>query len=72
MGKKIVLAVFGGIALTGLLLAIVGFVLGGRPGAYTVRDGQMVYINSSGERISFANAPSWMGKHHWGSLGFGS
>lgn len=59
MGKKIVLAVFGGIALFGLLIVIVGFALGGRPGSVTVRDGQFVFANRT-EEVRLANAPYWM------------
>ena len=58
MGKKIVLAVFGGIALLGLLMSIVGWALGGRPGHIRVSNGSMVYRAGS-ESVEMGQAPWW-------------
>ncbi|MDL2254427.1 DUF4097 domain-containing protein [Ruminococcaceae bacterium OttesenSCG-928-I18] len=58
MGKKIVFAVFGGIALLGLLMSIVGWVLGGRPGTLRVSEGEVLY-QADGESVAVAKATGW-------------
>lgn len=63
MGKRIVLAVFGGVACVGLVLMLVGFMLGGRFGSVTVVDGQMVYASGE-ETVAFAKAPAWANNIH--------
>lgn len=63
-GRHIVLGIFGGIVLLGLILAIVGLALGGRPGGIRAEDGEFVYY-SGGERTAFAPAPRWMDESWW-------
>jgi len=58
MGKKIVLWVFGGIALAGLVIAIVGFAIGGMPGSISLIDGQWVY-HSGPNNVPLFSAPKW-------------
>lgn len=66
MGKKVIIAVFGGIAVLGLIFMIVGFALGGRPGSLTVRDGDVVYLTRN-ESVRVGSAPGWMRNwHFWG------
>lgn len=60
--KKTIFSIFGGIFLIGLALVIIGFALGGRPGTFTVRDGQFVYL-SSRDNIVLGSAPAWMGEN---------
>ncbi len=59
MGKKIVLAIFGGIALVGLLLMITGFALGGRVTNMSAENGRVV-LNTGSEKIDAGAAPRWM------------
>lgn len=58
MGKKVVLAVFGGVALLGILTAIVGFAMGGGGGSLNVRDGHWVYHGREGT-VQLGTAPHW-------------
>ncbi len=60
MGKKVVLAVFGGIALLGLVMSIVGWALGGEVGSLQVEEGEMVY-HTSQKSMNVGPAPYWMG-----------
>lgn len=62
MGKKIFLSICGGIAICGLILAIVGLALGGRPGSITVAGGQLVYANRD-EVVPLIDTPGWI--VHW-------
>lgn len=59
MGRKILLAVFGGIAVFGLMLAVVGFAMGGHPGSLTVEDDSLVFYEG-GEGTHIARAPRWL------------
>lgn len=69
MKGKIAPIIFGSLALAGLLLAFVGFAMGGRPGAITLRDGQLVFL-SSRDNVSLGAAPGWFGENwNWG-LGY--
>ena len=52
MGKKIVLAIFGGIALVGVLLMITGFALGGRVTNLSAENGRVV-LDTGSEKILF-------------------
>lgn len=58
MFKKVLLAVFSGIALFGIVLTLVGFLLGGRPGTVYSDGGQLVFENSR-ESFAFGTAPYW-------------
>lgn len=56
MGKKIVMAVFGGIALVGVLLGIVGFAMGGRPVNFRAEnDGLYMVAGSKRHKVSNTN-----------------
>lgn len=59
MKKKIVLAVFGGIALVGVVLCLVGFAFGGRIANIQV-DNDGVYYDTGKERRQIAAGNSWM------------
>lgn len=60
MGKRIVLAVFGGIALIGLIIVIVGFAMGGKPGSITFSEGNTVYESYNGEETHVLwHGPQW-------------
>lgn len=76
MNKKILLAIFGGLAGVGVLLMLVGFAMGGRPGSIGVDDnGDMVYVNPREEVCLERKAPRFwyrmdslmggrFGRHH--------
>ena len=69
MGKKIVLAVFGGIVAFGVVLALVGVLLGGQMGNFGAQDGHIVYTEN-GQQIQLASTPRWIENipsWHWGS-----
>lgn len=59
MGKKITLAIFGGIVGFGLILALVGVFLGGNLGSYGYEDGYLVY-REGGTVVQTAQAPRWV------------
>lgn len=65
MGKKIVLAVFGGIALVGLVIMLVGFGLGGRPGSITT-DGDSLLYSTPRQTVRLGRAPAFMRNWHSG------
>ncbi|MDL2328102.1 DUF4097 domain-containing protein [Ruminococcaceae bacterium OttesenSCG-928-A11] len=58
MGKRVVLAVFGGIALLGLIVMIIGVAMGGRPGSVQIEDGSIVYASGQ-HTVRLTDAPYW-------------
>lgn len=61
MGKKIVLAVFGGIALVGVILSIVGFALGGRVATVEV-EGDGIYYVAGPKRKELGRGGIWLSR----------
>ncbi len=75
MGKKIVLAVFGGIAVLGLLTSVAGWLLGGRVGNLNTVDGYLTYT-AGGKTVQVSKAPAWIDRlgyyiNHWDENRFG-
>ncbi len=60
MAKKIVLIVFGCIAAAGLVIAIIGFALGGWFGSFMVYQGRLVY-EERGVQHPLGDVPFWIG-----------
>lgn len=58
MKRNIILSIFGGIALFGLVLMLVGFIMGGRLGYFYTKNGQF-YYRSQGNYIQLKDLPSW-------------
>lgn len=61
MFKRIILAIFGGITIFGLVLVIIGFAMGGRPGYITGNTSGDIIYYSGGEVYRLGRAPRWFG-----------
>ncbi len=65
MAKKIIPAIFAGIVLFGIVLGIVGFAMGGRPGNYGI-DGTNIVYREGGRQINIASIPRfWSDIPRW-------
>lgn len=53
MGKKIIIALCSGLIIIGLMIALIGFALGGRPGGFSIVGGKVTFITP------FSTTPLW-------------
>lgn len=58
MGKRVLLGIFAGVTLLGVILLVLGYALGGRVGSFGVQDGQWVYATRR-ETLQLGSAPAW-------------
>lgn len=68
--KKVLLIVFGSVAAVGIVLAIIGFAMGGWLGSLVFRNGQMSYENRHSQ-VDIGNAPGWFAGRSGSWYGWG-
>lgn len=68
--KKVLLIVFGSVAAVGIVLAIIGFAMGGWLGSIVFRNGFMSYENRHNQ-VEIGDAPGWFGNRNGQWYGFG-